>query len=155
MVDVVAFFLAALLVVAVFQLVAPWLRREAEKRGRLRAPRPARSGGHEWDKRRDQLYRQVKGLGGPEEHRDKIVAFLEAHRGVEAYVEPKTVMHPLSVLLVDADGEAKRFELREDALLRELAKTRGLPVFDATRVGYPERMRRRKDGSAGSRDAEA
>lgn len=155
MVDVVAFLLAALLVVAVFQLVAPWLRREAEKRGRLRAPRPARSGGHDWDKRRDQLYRQVKGLGGPEEHRDKIVAFLEAHRGVEAYVEPKTVMHPLSVLLVDADGEAKRFELREDALLRELAKTRGLPVFDATRVGYPERMRRRKDGSAGSRDAEA
>ena len=155
MVDVVAFFLAALLVVAVFQLVAPWLRREAEKRGRLRAPRPARSGGHEWDKRRDQLYRQVKGLGGPEEQRDKIVAFLEAHRGVEAYVEPKTVMHPLSVLLVDADGKAKRFELREDALLRELAKTRGLPVFDATRVGYPERMRRRKDGSAGSRDAEA
>ena len=155
MVDVVGFFLVALLVVAVFQLLAPWVRREAEKRGRLRAPRPARSGGHEWDRRRDQLYRQVKGLGGPEEHRDNIVAFLETHRGVEAYVEPKTVMHPLSVLLVDADGAAKRFELREDALLRELAKTRGLPVFDATRVGYPERMRRGRDGSAGSRDAEA
>ena len=155
MVDVVALFLVALLVIAVIQFVSPWLRRAAEKRGRLRAPRPARSGGHEWDKRRDQLYRQVKGLGGPEEHRDKILSFLDAHRGVEAYMEPKTVMHPLSVLLVDAEGEAKRFELREDALLRELAKTRGIPVFDATRVGYPERMRRRKDGPAGSRDAEA
>jgi hypothetical protein len=153
--DVVAFFLVALLVVAVVQLVTPWLRHAARKRGPLRAPRPARSGGHEWDKRRDQLYRQVKGLGGPEEHRDEILAFLDGHRGVEAYVEPKTVMHPLSVLLVDADGEAKRFELREDALLRELAKTRALPVFDATRVGYPERMRRRKDGSSGSRDADA
>ena len=153
--DVVAFLLVALLVVAVVQLVTPWLRRAAQKSGPLRAPRPARSGGHEWDKRRDQLYRQVKGLGGPEEHRDKILAFLDGHRGVEAYVEPKTVMHPLSVLLVDAEGEAKRFELREDALLRELAKTRALPVFDATRVGYPERMRRRKDGSAGPRDAEA
>ncbi len=155
MVDVVAFFLAALLVIAVVQIVAPWLRHAAEKRGRLHAPRPARSGGHEWDKRRDQLYRQVKGLGGPEAQRDTILAFLDAHRGVEAYMEPKTVMHPLSVLLVDAEGEAKRFELREDALLRELAKTRGLPVFDATRVGYPERMRRRKDGPAESRDAEA
>jgi hypothetical protein len=155
MIDVVGFLLLGLLVVAVVQLVSPWLRREAQKRGRLHAPRPARSGGHDWDKRRDQLYRQVKGLGGPEENRDKILAFLEAHRGVEAYVEPKTVMHPLSVLLVDAEGEAKRFELREDALLRELAKTRGLPVFDATRVGYPERMRRGRDGSAGSRDADA
>ena len=155
MIDVVAFLMVALLVVAVIQLVSPWLRRAAQKRGPLRPPRPARSGGHEWDKRRDQLYRQVKGLGGPEEHRDKIVAFLDAHRGVEAYMEPKTVMHPLSVLLVDAEGESKRYELREDALLRELAKARGLPVFDATRVGYPERMRRRKDGSAGSRDAEA
>jgi hypothetical protein len=153
--DVIAFFLVALLVVAVIQLVSPWLRRAAQKSGRLRPPRPARSGGHEWDKRRDQLYRQVKGLGGSEENRDKILAFLDAHRGVEAYVEPKTVMHPLSVLLVDAEGEAKRFELREDALLRELAKSRGLPVFDATRVGYPERMRRRKDGSTGSPDAEA
>jgi hypothetical protein len=153
--DVVAFLLVALLVVAVVQLMTPWLRRTAHKRGPLHAPRPACSGGHEWDKRRDQLYRQVKGLGGPEEHREKILAFLDAHRGVEAYVEPKTVMHPLSVLLVDADGEAKRFELREDALLRELAKTRALPVFDATRVGYPERMRRRKDESTGSRDADA
>jgi hypothetical protein len=29
------------------------------------------------------------------------------------------------------------------AVIRELAKARGLPVFDATRVEYPERMRRR------------
>jgi hypothetical protein len=55
-------------------------------------------------------------------------------------------MHPLSVVFVDAEGVAKRFELREDAFLRELAKTRGLPVLDATRVGYPERMRRRRPG---------
>jgi len=86
----------------------------------------------------------VKGIGGPEESRDEIVRFLDTHHGVEAYVEPRTVMHPLSVLLVDAEGDAKRFELREDALLRDLAKSRGLVVFDATRVGYPERMRRHR-----------
>ena len=104
---------------------------------RARSIRTARPGGHDWDRRRDQLYRQVKGIGGPDEHRDQILAFLDSHRGVEAYVEPRTVMHPLSVVFVDAEGVAKRFELREDAFLRELAKTRGLPVFDATASGIP------------------
>jgi hypothetical protein len=113
----------------------------------LGAPRPARSGGHEWDRRRDQVYRSLKGVGGPDEPREEIIAFLDTHNGVEAYVEPKTVMHPLSVVLVDGVGEAKRFELREDAILRELAKRRHLPVFDATIVGYPPRMRRRRAGS--------
>jgi hypothetical protein len=144
MLYLIALGLVAIAVVAVVQLISPWARRTAQRSKVLGGPRPARAGGHEWDRRRDQLYRQVKGISGPEPAREPIIAFLDAHAGVEAYVEPKTVMHPLSVLLVDAEGDAKRFELREDALLRELAKTRGLPVFDATRVGYPERMRRRR-----------
>lgn len=143
MLRVVAFLLVAVVVVALAQLVTPWARRAAQRTSRARSVRTARPGGHDWDRRRDQLYRQVKGIGGPDEQRDQIVAFLDIHRGVEAYVEPRTVMHPLSVVLVDAEGVAKRFELREDAFLRDLAKTRGLPVFDATRAGYPERMRRR------------
>jgi hypothetical protein len=143
MADAVGILLIVIVGIALIQLVAPWARRKADQAG-LGAPRPARSGGHEWDRRRDQVYRSVKGIGGPEEARDEIVGFLDSHQGVEAYVEPKTVMHPLSVVLVDADGVAKRFQLREDAILRELAKTRHLPVFDATKVGYPERMRRRR-----------
>jgi hypothetical protein len=135
--------LGAMAVMALVQLVTPWARRAMQRTPRARAIRTARPGGHDWDRRRDQIYRQVKGITGPEEHRDRIVAFLDEHHGVEAYVEPKTVMHPLSVLLVDGEGVARRFELHEDAILRELARTRGLPVFDATRTGYPERMRRR------------
>ena len=144
MVDVVVLLIGAVVVVAAVQLVTPWARRALQRTPRARAIRTARPGGHEWDSRRDQIYRQVKGIGGPAEHRDRIVAFLDEHQGVEAYMEPKTVMHPLSVLLVDGEGVAKRFELREDAILRELARSRGLPVFDATRTGYPERMRRRR-----------
>jgi hypothetical protein len=143
MADIVGVLLLVIIGVALIQAIAPWARRKADQAG-LGAPRPARSGGHEWDRRRDQIYRSVKGIGGPEEARDDILGFLDSHQGVEAYVEPKTVMHPLSVVLVDGDGLAKRFELREDAILRELAKTRHLPVFDATKVGYPERMRRRR-----------
>ena len=71
---------------------------------------------------------------------------------MEAFVEPRTVMHPLSVVLVAEDGEWIRIELREDTFLRELAKTRGLVIHDATRVGYPERMRtyRRAEGTPGN-----
>jgi hypothetical protein len=143
MVDALGVVVIVVVAIALIQLIAPWARRKADRAG-FGAPRPARTGGHEWDRRRDQVYRSVKGIGGPEEARDEIVGFLDSHRGVEAYVEPKTVMHPLSVVLVDTDGVAKRFELREDAILRELARTRHLPVFDATRVGYPERIRRRR-----------
>jgi hypothetical protein len=146
MVRVVAFLLVAVVAVALAQLVTPWARQAVGRTSRPRSIRTARPGGHDWDRRRDQLYRQVKGIGGLEEQRDQIVAFLDSHHGVEAYVEPRTVMHPLSVLLVDGEGVAKRFALHEDAFLRELAKTRGLPVFDATLVGYPERMRRRRTG---------
>jgi len=142
MLDALGLVVVVVLALALFQLIAPWAKRKA---GQVAGPpRPARPGGHEWDRRRHQLYRSVRGIGGPEEARDDILAFLDSHQGVEAYVEPRTVMHPLSVVLVDADGTAKRFELREDAILRELARKRHLTVFDATKVGYPARMRRRR-----------
>jgi hypothetical protein len=110
----------------------------------LAPPKPARPGGYDWDRRTRQLYRAWKRVPGPDEDRDAILAFLETHAGVEAFVEPRTVMHPLSVVLVDGNGDWERFELKEDALLRELARERSVPVFDASRVGYPLRMRRRR-----------
>lgn len=84
------------------------------------------------------------GPPGLAEDRDGILAFIESHPGVEAYLEPRTVMHPLSVVLVAGDGGWLRFELRDDSFLRELAKDRDLRVIDAERFGYPERMRRRR-----------
>ncbi len=80
-------------------------------------------------------------MQGPPEPREEILRFVESREGVEAYVEPKTVMHPLSVVLVAADGEHRRFELFDDAYIRELARTHDLKVLDAGRVGYPQRMR--------------
>ncbi|MGZ8581330.1 MAG: hypothetical protein ACXWW9_08620 [Actinomycetota bacterium] len=101
-----------------------------------------RPGAHDWDRRTDQLKREVKHIGGPTEQRVEIVAWLDAHVGVEAYVEPKTVVSPLSVVFVDEAGEWRRFELAEDRFLKAIAKERRIKVMDATRVGYPPRMRR-------------
>ena len=104
--------------------------------------RPSAVGGkYEFEARTDRMSRRLKGVQGPAEQREEILEWLEAHPGTEAYVEPKTVMHPLSVVLVANDGEHRRFELFDDAYLRELMRTQELKVFDAVRVGYPQRMR--------------
>jgi hypothetical protein len=83
----------------------------------------------------------MKGVQRHPEDRDGITAFLDTHRGVEAYMEPKTVAHSLSVVLVADDGEHRRFELADDEFIRQLTATRSLPVLDAGRLGYPPRMR--------------
>lgn len=82
-------------------------------------------------------------------NRGEIVAFLESHHGVEAFLEPKTTMGPLTVVLVDDEGEWRRFPLEDDRELRRTASSHHVPVYDASVMGYPERMRRRKDHGGG------
>lgn len=118
------------------------LRRDVGRVAPVVAPPPPRPSAYDWDRRTHQAYRKIKGITGANEQRDQIVAFLDTHEGVEAFVEPRTVMHPLSVVFVDADGAWRRFELAEDTYLRELARTRNIKIIDAMRFGYPKRMRR-------------
>jgi hypothetical protein len=143
--------LAMVLVAAAFLLAVVWVVATAVSRAaRLRLKRPAREPrtpvGYEWERRRDQLYRRMKSVPGPEEHRDEILRFIESRQGVEAYVEPRTMIHPLSVVLVAEDGEWVRYQLRDDAFIRESARARKVPIHDAAKVGYPERMRRYRRG---------
>jgi hypothetical protein len=135
--------LVALAAILVFRILATAARSSA-LRTRVRRVSKRGLGGYELTRRRDQVARRVKRLpAGPPERRDDLVAFLDSHRGVEAYMEPKTAMSPLSVVLVDADGEWRRFELQDDTFLRKLAFERGVWVFDAEKTGYPPRMKRR------------
>ena len=73
-----------------------------------------------------------------------MTAFVLAQQGVAAYVEPRTVIHPLSVVLIAADGVWRRFELADDSFLRQLAREHKVPIFDAARTGYPEHMRKHR-----------
>jgi hypothetical protein len=63
------------------------------------------------------------------------------HTGVEAYVEPKTAVTDLTVVLVAADGEWTRRRAGGDAGARRLSERLNIPVYDVQRVGYPQRMR--------------
>jgi hypothetical protein len=109
--------------------------------GKLVGNQNPEGGRYEFESRQQRVSRRLKGVQGLPEDRDGIRRFVESRTGVEAYVEPRTVMHPLSVVLVAGDGEHTRFELSDDAYIRELARTHDLKVLDAARVGYPQRMR--------------
>jgi hypothetical protein len=134
--------LLVVLGVALARWIFSWAKAAAARRPARRGS--SRVGGYEFDgrglklRRRstpDPLERHGGSEGGMEE-------FLNTHSGVEAYVEPETVVSPRSVVLVDGAGEWRRFPLSEDSVLRRLSGGRGMPIFDASRTGYPPRMRR-------------
>ena len=68
-------------------------------------------------------------------------AWAAAHRGVEAFVEPRTAVTGTTVLLVDADGAWTRRRIAEPAAARRFARSLAMPVYDVQLVGYPQRMR--------------
>ena len=63
------------------------------------------------------------------------------HAGVEAFVEPKTTVTELTVVLVAGDGEWTRRRAGGDAGARRLSERLQIPVYDVQKVGYPQRMR--------------
>jgi hypothetical protein len=63
------------------------------------------------------------------------------HHGVEAFVEPKTTVTELTVVLVAADGEWTRRRAGGDKGARRLSDRLNIPVYDVQKVGYPQRMR--------------
>ena len=68
--------------------------------------------------------------------------FLASHKGVEGYIEPRTATNPTSLLLVDRDGEHVRASVRDEEDAVAFCQKSGIPVYDASVLGYPERMRR-------------
>lgn len=69
-----------------------------------------------------------------------IEAFVASRQGVEAYIEPRTNVTELTVLLVAADGEWTR-RRTSDKAARALGDELKIPVYDVQRTGYPQRMR--------------
>ncbi len=61
--------------------------------------------------------------------------------GVEAFVEPRTTVTDVTVVLVAADGEWTRRRAGGDAGARRLSDRLKIPVYDVQKVGYPQRMR--------------
>jgi len=108
-----------------------------------------RAGDDAWREPRQRRKRQRRAKT-PRGDRGEIRQFVKTRRSVEAFVEPRTLDHGLSVVLVASDGEWIRFTLPDDTWLRRFARKRALPIYDAGVMGYPKRMReyRRDEGGA-------
>lgn len=64
-----------------------------------------------------------------------------ARIGVEAFVEPRTMVTETTVVLVAQDGEWTRRRIDGPAGARKLGRSLRIPVYDVQVVGYPKRMR--------------
>jgi hypothetical protein len=73
-------------------------------------------------------------------------------RGVEGFVEPRTAVSDVTLLLVAHDGEWTRRRVPSVQWAHSFANKHGVPSYDAAVVGVPQRMRdynrRKKTGGA-------
>jgi hypothetical protein len=71
-------------------------------------------------------------------HLDEFVA---TRSGVEAFIEPRTTITDTTVLLVAHDGEWTRRRVDGPEGAEKFARRHSMPLYDAVKVGYPQRMR--------------
>ena len=73
-----------------------------------------------------------------EEH---LLAFVRSRRGVEGFVEPRTAVSDVTLLLVAHDGEWTRRRVPSVQWAHQFANKHQVPSYDAAVVGVPARMR--------------
>jgi hypothetical protein len=67
--------------------------------------------------------------------------FASSRQGVEGFVEPRTAISDVTLLLVAHDGEWTRRRVPSVDWAHRFANQQGVPSYDAAVVGYPARMR--------------
>jgi hypothetical protein len=67
--------------------------------------------------------------------------WVQARRGVEGFVEPRTAVSDVTLLLVAHDGEWTRRRVPSVDWAHRFANDHGVPSYDAAVVGIPQRMR--------------
>ena len=67
--------------------------------------------------------------------------FVRSRRGVEGFVEPRTAVSDVTLLLVAHDGEWTRRRVPSIAWAHDFANAHRVPSYDAAVVGVPQRMR--------------
>ena len=79
--------------------------------------------------------------------------FATTRRGVEGFVEPRTAVSDVTMILVAHDGEWTRRRVPSVEWAHRFANDHRVPSYDAAVVGYPARMReynrrRKQNGSS-------
>lgn len=79
--------------------------------------------------------------GASDADTDHLAQWAASRRGVEAFVEPRTAVTETTVVLVAHDGEWTRRRVAGADGARKVGKQLKIPIYDAGKVGYPQRMR--------------
>jgi hypothetical protein len=79
--------------------------------------------------------------GAAAEDVEHLRAWAALREGVEAFVEPRTIVTETTMVLVAKDGEWTRRRVAGPQGARRLARSLRIPVYDVQLVGYPQRMR--------------
>ncbi|MEX2420303.1 MAG: hypothetical protein WD670_00640 [Actinomycetota bacterium] len=72
---------------------------------------------------------------------------MRTRRGVEAFVEPPTAIYSTTVLLVADDGEYLRRPVKDRRHAGAFCNDVNIPLYEAAKVGYPQRMRDYEQGN--------
>lgn len=67
--------------------------------------------------------------------------WVKTRRGIEGFVEPRTAVTDITLLLVAVDGEWTRRRVPSVEWAHDFANRNAIPSYDAAVVGYPARMR--------------
>jgi hypothetical protein len=70
-----------------------------------------------------------------------LAAFVTGRHGVEFYLEPETTATDTTVVAIAHDGEWIRRRTGSPRAAGKFARKYGVPLYEAAKVGYPERMR--------------
>ncbi|MBD8869865.1 hypothetical protein IE331_09535 [Nocardioides sp. MJB4] len=91
--------------------------------------------------------------GSSTEDEQHLLDFVSSRRGVEGFVEPRTAVSDVTLLLVAHDGEWTRRRVPSVDWAHRFANKHQVPSYDAAVVGVPQRMRdynrRQKDQERG------
>src|SRR5262245_9761751 len=72
---------------------------------------------------------------------DHLNSWVVARHGVEGFVEPRTAVSDVTLLLVAHDGEWTRRRVPSVGWAHDFANKHQVPSYDAAVVGIPQRMR--------------
>lgn len=81
------------------------------------------------------------GRGGLGEDVAHLHDFATSRRGVEFYLEPENDGFDTTLVAVAHDGEWTRRRIGSPSAAGRLARSLGLPVYEAGVTGYPQRMK--------------
>jgi len=84
---------------------------------------------------------QVTVRGSDADDQRHLAEFIATRRGVEGFVEPRTTVTDVTLLLVAHDGEWTRRRVPSVEWAHRFANQLSVPSYDAGLVGIPDRMR--------------